>query len=52
LLAVGLIWLFVLSMIIVRQEQGDLRWAPRFFLRRLAWHAVDHAWEIEDRIVG
>src|SRR5262245_27969089 len=27
LLAVGLIWLFVLSMIIVRQEEGDLRWA-------------------------
>ena len=23
----GLIWLFVLSMIIVRQEEGDLRWA-------------------------
>jgi len=27
LLAIGLIWLFVLSMIIVRQEEGDLRWA-------------------------
>jgi uncharacterized protein len=27
LLLVGLIWLFVLSMIIVRQEEGDLRWA-------------------------
>lgn len=27
LLAVGLIWLFVLSMIIVRKEEGDLRWA-------------------------
>lgn len=26
LLAIGLIWLFVLSMIIVRQEEGDLRW--------------------------
>src|SRR3954447_19488469 len=26
LLSVGLIWLFVLSMIIVRQEEGDLRW--------------------------
>jgi membrane protease YdiL (CAAX protease family) len=26
LLAVGLIWLFVLSMIIVQQEEGDLRW--------------------------
>jgi uncharacterized protein len=27
LLLIGLIWLFVLSMIIVRQEEGDLRWA-------------------------
>jgi hypothetical protein len=26
LLLIGLIWLFVLSMIIVRQEEGDLRW--------------------------
>jgi hypothetical protein len=26
LLAVGLIWLFVLSMIIVRREEGALRW--------------------------
>jgi membrane protease YdiL (CAAX protease family) len=27
LFTLGLIWLFVLSMIIVRQEEGDLRWA-------------------------
>ena len=27
LLAVGLVWLFVLSMVIVRREEGDLRWA-------------------------
>ena len=27
LFTVGLIWLFVLSMIIVRQEEGDLRWS-------------------------
>lgn len=26
LLMIGLIWLFILSMIIVRQEEGDLRW--------------------------
>ena len=24
-------------------------WAPRYFVRRSAWHAIDHAWEIEDR---
>lgn len=27
------------------------RWPPRFFVRRLAWHVVDHTWEIEDRII-
>src|ERR671912_2000515 len=27
LLTLGLVWLFVLSMIIVRREEGDLRWA-------------------------
>src|SRR5918993_2232123 len=27
LLTIGLIWLFVLSMVIVRREEGDLRWA-------------------------
>lgn len=26
LLTIGLIWLFVLSLIIIRQEEGDLRW--------------------------
>jgi hypothetical protein len=31
--------------------RGGKRWPARSFLRRLAWHAVDHAWEIEDRIV-
>jgi hypothetical protein len=25
------------------------RWSPRYFVRRSAWHALDHAWEIEDR---
>ncbi len=24
-------------------------WSPRYAVRRSAWHAVDHAWEIEDR---
>ncbi len=24
-------------------------WAPRYFVRRAAWHVLDHAWEIEDR---
>ena len=24
-------------------------WTPRYAVRRAAWHALDHAWEIEDR---
>ena len=27
-------------------------WSPRYAMRRSAWHAVDHAWEIEDRSTG
>ena len=27
----------------------ERRWEPRYFVRRSAWHALDHAWEIEDR---
>jgi hypothetical protein len=29
--------------------RGGARWNPRYFARRLAWHDLDHAWEIEDR---
>lgn len=32
--------------------RGGKRWSPRYFVRRLAWHVVDHAWEIEDRIIA
>jgi hypothetical protein len=31
--------------------RGGSRWTPRYFVRRAAWHVLDHAWEIEDRIV-
>ena len=24
-------------------------WSPRFYVRRSAWHALDHDWELEDR---
>jgi hypothetical protein len=33
-----------------RSPRGGLRWSPRYFVRRAAWHVLDHAWEIEDRI--
>ena len=31
--------------------RGGKRWSPVYFVRRLAWHELDHAWEIEDRII-
>ena len=30
--------------------RGGTRWTPRYFIRRVAWHVLDHAWEIQDRI--
>jgi len=35
--------------IAARGPRGGVRWKPRFFVRRLLWHALDHLWEIEDR---
>ena len=29
--------------------RGGKRWSPRYFARRVAWHVLDHAWEIQDR---
>jgi len=34
-----------------RGPRGGIIWPPRYFIRRSAWHVLDHAWEIEDRIV-
>lgn len=34
-----------------RGPRGGKRWVPRFFVRRVAWHVIDHAWEIEARII-
>jgi hypothetical protein len=30
--------------------RGGRLWTPRYFVRRAAWHILDHAWEIEDRL--
>ena len=35
-----------------RGPRGGLRWSPRYFVRRVAWHVLDHAWELEDRIIS
>jgi hypothetical protein len=29
--------------------RGGRLWSPRYFVRRVAWHLLDHLWEIEDR---
>jgi len=28
---------------------ADRKWTLRYAARRIAWHALDHAWELEDR---
>jgi hypothetical protein len=30
--------------------RGGKRWSGRYFVRREAWHVLDHTWEIEDRL--
>jgi hypothetical protein len=34
-----------------RGPRGGVIWPVRFFVRRVIWHVLDHAWEIEDRIL-
>lgn len=30
-------------------EVAERGWPPRYAVRRIAWHVLDHAWEIQDR---
>jgi hypothetical protein len=30
-------------------EHAGTSWPPRYFIRRAAWHLLDHAWEMEDK---
>lgn len=32
--------------------RGRRVWSPRYFVRRLGWHVLDHIWEIEDRLLA
>jgi hypothetical protein len=32
-----------------RGPRGGVIWPARYFVRRTAWHVLDHTWEIEDR---
>jgi hypothetical protein len=31
------------------RPQVEKAWPQRYAARRIAWHALDHAWEIEDK---
>lgn len=42
----------ILALLRAPNEGGPLnqrRWTSRYAARRIAWHALDHAWEMEDR---
>jgi hypothetical protein len=34
---------------VVRAAPGGTTWPVRYAARRIAWHVLDHAWEIDDR---
>ncbi len=33
----------------LRSGTADATWPPAYAVRRIAWHVIDHAWEIEDK---
>ncbi len=33
----------------LRGPSEGMKWPPQYMARRMAWHALDHAWEMEDR---
>ena len=33
-------------------EPPEVRWPPKYAARRIAWHVLDHAWEMEDKDLG
>ena len=34
----------------IRKPNKDTKWPVPYAVRRIAWHALDHAWEMEDRL--
>ena len=34
----------------LRKPNPDAKWPVAYAIRRIAWHALDHAWEMEDRV--
>jgi len=43
----------ILAVLSAPSDGSDLRqprgWPPRYAARRIAWHVLDHAWEMQDR---
>jgi hypothetical protein len=35
---------------IAPRRKSGFSWTPRFATRRSAWHALDHAWELQGRL--
>jgi hypothetical protein len=35
----------------LQAPQFDGPWPIRYAIRRMAWHVLDHAWEMEDKSV-
>lgn len=33
----------------LRRGPSEQKWPARYFVRRTAWHVLDHVWEIEDK---
>jgi hypothetical protein len=33
----------------IEDPNPETKWPVQYAVRRIAWHALDHAWEIEDR---
>ncbi|HKC18715.1 MAG TPA: hypothetical protein VKE27_03705 [Candidatus Dormibacteraeota bacterium] len=34
----------------IRNPNKDTKWPVPYAVRRIAWHSLDHAWEMEDRL--
>jgi hypothetical protein len=37
------------AVLVRTSDEASTTWSPRYFLRRTAWHVLDHAWELEDK---
>jgi len=49
--ALEALWTRALGLPVASPTRVAKPWTPRRYVRRAAWHALDHAWEIEDRAI-